>query len=347
MRDNVFVKYRQEFMGLACVMVMICHIPKMYLRLAHPLVVIFTRGIIGVDIFLFLSGIGMVFSLTNQPSKRKFYKKRYLRLLLPYVIISCPYWLLHTLITKDTILNFIINFTGLSVWMGTGVLTVWYVALIAILYSITPLIFGFMSSKIPDGIILRKGRSILILVIAIIFNILLLLLAPHYYEQVEIALARIPIFIMGIVYGILILEGKGSKKAYLILLVVAPLLLVGVLYFSPSAVGLWRLSERLIQGLTGLTICFIAGIIIRFIPTILRKFLVFMGSISLECYLVHLFVIHIIHDIIENMLLIPIETFFPSNDILNIIVYILLMIPCIGIAYLANTFCSKMSKKWC
>ena len=73
--DNL-TKYRIELMGFAMLWIMVFHscvyIPDFLLPLRFYKEV----GYVGVDIFFLLSGIGLVFSITNNKSVVTFYKKR-------------------------------------------------------------------------------------------------------------------------------------------------------------------------------------------------------------------------------------------------------------------------------
>ena len=55
----------------------------------------------GVDIFLVLSGLGLYYAWKKKPVKVAFYKKRFFRLLTPYVLIGVPAWVLKDLIVSD------------------------------------------------------------------------------------------------------------------------------------------------------------------------------------------------------------------------------------------------------
>lgn len=51
-------------------------------------------GSIGVEIFLFLSGMGLFFSMRKNENVLCFYKKRLKRLSVPYVLIGGIYWII-------------------------------------------------------------------------------------------------------------------------------------------------------------------------------------------------------------------------------------------------------------
>lgn len=80
-------KYRGFLMGFAILWVMYFHIP---LKFATEIGWFTHRiGFYGVDIFLFLSGLGVYFSLMKRPNVLRFYKARLVRILPAYVIVAC------------------------------------------------------------------------------------------------------------------------------------------------------------------------------------------------------------------------------------------------------------------
>ena len=50
-------------------------------------------GNVGVDMFLFLSGIGLWFSWTKNPDVRHFFVRRYLRIYPAWLIIACLFYI--------------------------------------------------------------------------------------------------------------------------------------------------------------------------------------------------------------------------------------------------------------
>lgn len=66
-------EYRNEIFGLSAILVIISHAPSMklpaYLESVRPLLI---HGNIGVDIFLFLSGMGLWFSFFKRSEYKKF-----------------------------------------------------------------------------------------------------------------------------------------------------------------------------------------------------------------------------------------------------------------------------------
>lgn len=85
-----FSKYRSALMGAAMLFVMFFHVtmPKSYMMYG-----VVRCGNIGVDMFLFLSGIGLWYSWTKQPSLKHFFKRRYLRIYPAWLIMALLFYI--------------------------------------------------------------------------------------------------------------------------------------------------------------------------------------------------------------------------------------------------------------
>lgn len=65
--------YRSALMGVATIWIMLLHGYELYKYISIPLISTFAkRGNVGVDIFLFLSGFGLWFSLSNDKNLSHF-----------------------------------------------------------------------------------------------------------------------------------------------------------------------------------------------------------------------------------------------------------------------------------
>ena len=104
---GILSKYRVELMGLAAISIIICHAVGNNVMMPNSLRWVCGFGQNGVDVFLFLSGFGMWYSLENMSKNNElnvlmWYRKRFIRLLVPYLIISVPYYLLFCLIKGES-----------------------------------------------------------------------------------------------------------------------------------------------------------------------------------------------------------------------------------------------------
>ncbi len=135
--------YRMELMGLAAIWVICFHYFASIFSQWHMsfAATVMGRGNCGVDLFLFLSGIGLYNSLSRNDAVVPFYRRRIRRVVIPYLILSLPYWILQLLILNREGFNaFLIHWSGLSFWIE-GDWSIWYVDLILMLYIVYPLIF--------------------------------------------------------------------------------------------------------------------------------------------------------------------------------------------------------------
>ncbi|MCD8008844.1 MAG: acyltransferase, partial [Clostridiales bacterium] len=136
LRWDTLLEYRGIMFGILAVLIVVYHCCEDMLNggfcpiFLKPLAM---YGNCGVDAFLVLSGIGLYCSYTKEPSTIRFYKKRGLRVVVPYLIIALPY-----VIWKDIVLNFSIT-KFLKDWFLITAFTqenrqCWFVALIIIMY---------------------------------------------------------------------------------------------------------------------------------------------------------------------------------------------------------------------
>lgn len=199
-------------MGISAIGIILCHSVVEGVEMNPILSYVLALGNVGVDIFLFLSGIGMYYSLSkSQEGVMKWYKRRFTRILLPYLIITLPWWIYYS-ITRDVgVVGFLLNVSTLNYWvvhMGA-----WYVALLIPLYLLTPII---------ASIINYSGRKYLV---ATIICIMIFVLTDNIEFQfdnqiamavcinIQKAFSRVPIYIVGYVVAPLV---KQSYKINII-----------------------------------------------------------------------------------------------------------------------------------
>ena len=129
-------------MGLAIIFVILFHVG---LPREDAFFGLKRMGNIGVDFFLFLSGMGLWFSWTKHPSLRKFYLRRFLRVYPTWLFMACLYYIPdflninltghsgHSMNIIDLIGDITINW---DFWMHNE-LTFWYI----------PSYYGFLSCE--------------------------------------------------------------------------------------------------------------------------------------------------------------------------------------------------------
>ena len=141
---NLLSRYRARLMGASAILIILCHAPA-YVDLPIWLSALLSRGGWGVDVFLFLSGLGLYHSLSSISNDVNFsikpwYLKRFKRLLIPYTLSYVPLCVLRGIIRGDSLLNIIGDISTLSFWTRHS--GAWFVALIIPLYIIAPFLYS-------------------------------------------------------------------------------------------------------------------------------------------------------------------------------------------------------------
>lgn len=288
---NKVSKYRNELFGVAAILVLLVHSINYDWPGGRIVEEIFKQGSIGVDIFLFLAGVGLYYSLKRDSNIKNFMSRRIKRVLIPYLILAIPGYILLDLIVKNIgVSRFFLDIFLLEFWIYGSSIT-WYVSFTIILYLIYPAIYYFMLE--------RRSRFIFytIFLLVLILNVWLCLSAPEIYSKYEKAFARLPIFLLGCWAG----EWVYGKKQYTIGLPIGLLVIYTViratLIYSRSMIP-YEMYTLIIRG----SYVFGALAIVLLVPTILERLhlsridriLSCIGGLSLEIYLIHNF-LHIIY----------------------------------------------------
>lgn len=128
---------RKALMGCATIGVLACHAAANDVHLPSIMMSILGLGQIGVDIFFFLSGFGLFYSLSKDNVKiGQWYRKRFLRIFVPYIIIYSPALLLTCVDTGKGWHYFLYNLSTLSFWFGDD--GCWFISVLAVFYLIAP-----------------------------------------------------------------------------------------------------------------------------------------------------------------------------------------------------------------
>ena len=83
-------RFRGELMGAAMLFIILFHVA---LPREDAFYGLRRMGNVGVDMFLFLSGIGLWFSWAKNPDVKRFFIRRYLRIYPAWLIIACLYYI--------------------------------------------------------------------------------------------------------------------------------------------------------------------------------------------------------------------------------------------------------------
>lgn len=278
-------KYRGELFGIAIISVIILH----YLGTLHSgetnrILYMFARfydgavGSVGVDIFVFLSGYGIFYSLSKRETLRKFYQKRFQRVLFPYLVLGLFFWTIKDLIIlKEPFSEFLYDYSLLSFW-GSGVQSFWYIAFICLMYMLSPIFFRLTEE--------RRKAAVGFLVLCGI-DVICFLVSPHYFDKIEIALQRLPTYLLGMYCGKLSQSAEDEQE-------ISNKMMIFLILSVPVKIAVGLMNHPLARLFNGYYAVFIiaAYVMIRNkmagSQNSLFKVLSAIGAYSLEIYVIHI-----------------------------------------------------------
>ena len=297
MNWNDLSRYRAPLMGFAMIIVMLFHVP---LSRSDAFYGLMRCGNNGVDMFLFLSGIGLWYSWTKPSSEssfweklRKFYFRRFLRLYPAWLIIASLYYIPQYWPNgggySPNLFHLIANIlVGWSFWRIDD-LTFWFVPAIMALYLIAPFYMR----------LIQRDRIWRWLPLVTILWYLLVRDWPPLWKSVgyvEIFWSRIPVFLLGINAGELVKaplnppsRGKDSSLFTLHSSLFFLLSLWYCVYVEGHRHGAFPpATERMVYIPLAVSAMFLMCKVFRHAPSWLLRAFTFVGGISLEIYLIHI-----------------------------------------------------------
>lgn len=275
-------RYRSELMGVAIIFIMLFHQP---LERESIFFGLYRMGNIGVEMFLFLSGIGLWFSWMKNPSMKYFYRKRLLRIYPTWIIIASVYFLMNFDWQGAAMKDYIRLFCDIafywSYWRSHS-LTFWFIATIVLFYFLAP----FYMRLIQRYPIYRW-----LPVLLIVFCVFMQYFRPVNlrFWDLEITWSRLPIFFIGINFGELVRSEKRIEPAgrwlFLISFVFSSVLCI---YLEQMIHGEFPMFiERLVYIPMSISLMLLLTDLYKRMPAWSLKTLAFIGAITLELYLVH------------------------------------------------------------
>ena len=283
-------RYRGELMGIAMIFIFLFHValPRsdMFFGLRRV-------GNIGVDMFLFLSGVGLWFSWMKHPSLKLFFKRRYLRVYPAWFIISCLYYIPHfhgggVRAWVDLIGDITINW---DFWLHDE-LKFWYIPAMMMLYLFAP----------PYMQLIRRHPVYRWLpVVMILWCILVQYVSPIHNAvgHIEIFWSRLPIFFIGINMGEAVRrKDKMDGASIWMILIVFAMTLSASIFLEQELHGHFPIYvERMLYIPLTITTILLLNRVFRRTPKWFNTIFKFVGALSLECYLIH---IHFVLDYIPK-----------------------------------------------
>lgn len=206
---DLISKYRTELMGVATLWIFFLHkwVPIFKNKYLSSIELsIKEYGNCGVEIFLFLSGMGLVFAYEKAKNIKQFYFNRFKRIFIPYFArVLATYLLTFGFSIRFVKEIFFYTFFFESTWNTIA----WYYCAIVLFYLLFPLYYKIFS----------KSKNKLLFTLIIIEIVLLTsqfgisFIREDFYNIIN----RIPIFVIGILFGYYGKYKNNYKFNYLIL----------------------------------------------------------------------------------------------------------------------------------
>ena len=261
---------RTEIMGFATLMIVFFH---MRLPIKNEIFLSIKNLFdCGVDIFLFLSGWGCVYSLNRTPNRVTYVKRRFFRIVPEYIIVFTTWYFYIALqyeSLKNGVVSFVVSISTLNFWLWND-LTIWYVPAILVLYIFSMILYRY------------KNKLLWILLGSLLFAVLGIILE---FSNILIFVERIPIYIMGFYVGESIINNRKISKIRLNNFILALILIFFACLFIAYGVNWKRISYLIYFLLTPIMCILLIYVNNKFNQKLLRSFN-FFGKLSYEIYLV-------------------------------------------------------------
>ena len=332
---SVISRRRNDLFGIAIVSIVIFHFflscQKAHVHpvLANEYVALIGR--VGVPIFLTLSGMGLFFSLSKNYNLKDFYKKRLVRVLIPYFIISVThYFVRYILIEKLGFAAFLKGVFFIEFFTSKDS-QFWFIALILIMYAIYPLLFKIFRSGKWNFI-----KLLVVIGLVICMNFLLYKYAKTTYNNISVMLTRIPAFIIGVYLGEKVYNKRAVSWQFWCITILGAAVYIffsiqnEVLGTPPPSSMVFKYLETVY----GLFLMMVISIVLEAIGSVtFSKMCAFFGAMSLELYMIHVS--------LRAMMGMK-QIGFPSS---NYIYYSIMVLLAVGLSFALSKFDAFATKK--
>lgn len=212
-------KNRAFIMGIACLWIMFlhCHLKINF----YPLRALGRFGFTQVDVFMFLSGFGLFFSLEKSNNYWGFYKKRFSRIIPAYLVFAFGYIIYEIFCGSIGFYDALGVITMTSFWQGGNHIFSWFAHAIAVFYLFAPILFLLIRSNNDN-----KRRTVILVFITVCISFMFL------RSGLVLAASRMPSFLIGMIFASFkndsFKSAKAAKKTAVICTLAALVLIAAV-----------------------------------------------------------------------------------------------------------------------
>lgn len=279
MNYGLLSRYRGVLMGFAMLIIVLFHVSVARQSAFYGL---HRLGNLGVDIFLFLSGIGLWFSWTKHPDMGRFYRRRLLRIYPAWLIVALIYfvprlWHQPLLLAGEVLFN-------VRFWTHDEG-QFWFIPAILAMYLMAPPYMKLIEKR-------PAWRWLPVLLCCWCVAVQWVQPIHAAVGHIEIFWSRLPIFFIGINCGAWVREERPLPKGWFGFALSAFILTFALcLYLEQVLHGRFPLfAERMVYIPLTLSTVLLLSAALTFVEKTqqwLLRMLSFIGGISLEIYLIH------------------------------------------------------------
>jgi Predicted acyltransferases len=272
-------------MGIAILWIMLFHAKTSYSNNAISFIKEIGYG--GVDIFIFLSGFGLYYSLEKNNEKLFSFYERRVKRIFPYYIPFILVWIIYKRLLNGgiSIREILGNIFMFGFWNDLQSQFNWYVQAIFLFYLISPIIYQIISKS-------RNPYKIMIKIVLVFF-----ISGICFFDKFNlIAISRLPIFTVGMYFAHNYIKQKLiSVNTWITLIVLNIIGFISLYYFIIYKAdylwkyGLWWYPFVFITPMLIFILSFIFHLLERLNLKLILKCLEIIGVCSFELYMIHIF----------------------------------------------------------
>lgn len=292
---DILSRQRTTLMGIAIIMILIFHYTedcKIY-KMHYSGFVEWYKTYIGsssVDLFLFLSGMGLYYSMKKNSSLFAFYRRRLARVLLPYLLVAVPAWYWFDMVFSGEPALRMWQDLAFVTFFTEGVRWFWYIGAILAGYLIYPAVF-VLADRCARAAAWFIFLSLCVFVT--LYAVQMREQAPELFADINIVLLRIPPFLAGCFYGRASYEKRSGYWLWI------PLAAVSVVFAGQVPDAESPVYVRYALAAANISVCACAAALFDRIPenALPVRVVGWFGTHSLELYLTHVAIRRIMNEL--------------------------------------------------
>ncbi len=301
-------------------------------------------GAVGVDIFMFYSGLGCYYSMIKNNNVLSFYKRRFIRIYPSFLIVMIPFLAYIDLAKSgETFGKYLYDLSLVGFWID-GNAVVWFVAAILFLYLIYPIIHKLITTYSTKTVV------IITMSVWLVLSMIIFCFFNSAFYNITRLIARIPIFLLGCIMAKYVKSGgvkiNARKLIYISLTVfVVSIATIWFVYNNQFTVFISSFVRRFLYTPLTISMIFIVSYLLFKLPNLTSwllqsKFVKITALMTFELYLVH-----------ERVILFGKELFekygvdLDKYRILNDLIYFVVAFGVSYFVYFISSYIQKIFKK--